>query len=685
MSRFDGIGMFWEDFPQEKTGRVEILREPPPVPNNGWKVPRDLPDLSNATIIGLDTETRDDNLLTKGPGAIRGDGHLVGLSVAVDEKNAWYFPMRHEFNKQDNLDPEVVLRWAKENLTRPNQLKVGANLMYDLEFLACEGVNVAGPFWDVQVADPLINENLRSYSLDNIAQRRLGLNKVDDELYTWLQRAYGGREGRYQARNIYRSPPTLAGPYAEADAWLPVNIMIGQQKLLASEDLTNLAYLEMRLIPLLHAMRMNGVRVNVDGAEALNDKLEQKEIELQSQLNKLAGFEVFANNKGGTVQRLFDDLGLEYPSTPAGNASFTAPFLKNHGHQAAELITGIRSCQKNRSTFLEGAILGNHVNGRIHTQFHQMKGDDNGTVSGRFSSSNPNLQNIPSRDEILAPLVRGLFIPEDGCAWRRYDWSQIEYRFLVHYAIGKSGDVARALYRKSPDTDFHKSTQQQVLDLTGKDLGRKPTKNINFGLVYGMGIPKLAKQLGMPVEFVTDLFEHYHMAVPFVKETFNKAQQLASRRGYVMTLLGRRARFDSWEFGKFVYPNKKKQYIKDNNLADDFFDVVHTKEDAIEKWGRQVQRAFTHAALNRILQGSSADAMKKAMVDIWEAGLCDATGVPLLTVHDELDYNDPRTQEADEAFDEVKNIMQTCLPQVRVPLLADEERGEDWGHLSEKW
>ena len=476
MSRFDSVGLWWEDFPVEKTGRVEVLRTPPPVPDTGWKIPNinELPDLSSATIIGLDTETKDPNLLTKGPGAVRGDGHIVGISVAVDENTGWYLPMRHEFQPEINLDPEVVLRWAKKNLTRPNQVKVGANLLYDLEFLAMEGVNVAGPFWDVQVAEPLINENLRSYSLDNIARRRVGETKLDEELYKWSQHAYGGREGRPQAANIYRCPAVLVGPYAEADAWLPIRIMIEQKKLLAKESLSSLANLEMRLIPMLLAMRLGGVRVDVKGAERLSGQLENKEHDLQQKLNHLAGFEVSVNNAGDSITRLFDNLGLEYPKTPKGNPSFTAPFLKNHSHQAAELITSVRNCQKMRGTFLESYILDNAVNGRVHGQFHQNKGDENGTVSGRFSSSNPNLQNIPSRDEVLAPLVRGLFIPEDGCGWRRYDWSQIEYRLLVHYALGESGDVARAMYRNQPDTDFQAFTQKLGLDLTGKDLGRKP-------------------------------------------------------------------------------------------------------------------------------------------------------------------------------------------------------------------
>lgn len=827
--------------PRNLYGILEIM--------SNWTTPCDLPDLSQAKIIGLDTETFDPNLKTKGPGAVRKDGHLVGISVAVDERNAWYLPMRHEYDAQDNLDPEAVLRWARDNLTRPNQLKVGANLLYDLEFLACEGVNVAGPFWDVQVADPLINENLFSYSLDAIAKRRIGLNKVDDELYNWSHQTYGGKPGRDQAANIYRCPPKLVGPYAEADAWLPYKIMLEQQKLLGQQELNYIADLEMRLIPILLAMRLNGVRVNAEGAAELNDKLESKEIELQLELDRLAGFHVYTTNKQQTIDKLFDKLDLEYPKTPkTKKGSFTKGFLENHSHHAAELISAIRKIAKIRGTFLENAISGHQVNGRIYTQFHQMKSDANGTVSGRFSSSNPNLQQIPSRDEETAPLVRGLFIPEDGCSWRRYDWSQIEYRLLVHYAVGDSGDIARSMYKSDPKTDFHKFTQDLVLTMTGKDLGRKPTKNINFGLCiakdqlvltnaglvpiqdvtlkhrlwdgiewvmhdgviykgkkevmtydgltatpehkiwtdtgwkisirqaasescklartgrgtapirfgyacigseintpqrevycdrralrsvqsnkelqyqqsaignkkrepekqtasvydilnagprrrftcsnvlvsncYGMGIPKLATQLGMPKEYVQDLFEHYHTAVPFVKETFNKAASLAGRRGWVKTILGRRAHFDWWEYGKFLWYDEQAKIIKDNGYPEDWFKPVPDRQQAIEKWG-MVKRAYTHKALNRVLQGGSADGMKKAMVEIWEAGLCDVVGPPLLTVHDELDFNDPKTAASEAAFAEIKRIMENCLPQVKVPMLADEEVGPDWGHLKE--
>ena len=197
-----------------------------------------------------------------------------------------------------------------------------------------------------------------------------------------------------------------------------------------------------------------------------------------------------------------------------------------------------------------------------------------------------------------------------------------------------------------------------------------------------MGIPTLARQLGLPVDFVRGLFDSYHQAVPFVKETFDKASSLAGRRGYVKTLLGRRGRFDSWEFGKFVYPKERAGYILHNNLQEDYFDAVHDRDEAITKWGQNVKRAFTHKALNKVLQGGAADGMKKAMVDIWEAGLCDVTGAPLLTVHDELDFNDPKTNESEEAFGEIKHIMETCLPMVNVPLVADEEKGADWGHLS---
>lgn len=662
--RLDDDGLFWKNKPPERGNRSGFERPLPPVPDTGWKPPRDFPNLSAAKVIGIDTETKDPNLRDLGPGCRRDDSYVVGLSVATEDGHAWYFPVRHEMG--GNMDPEQVMRWARDQLSG-TQPKVGANIMYDLDWLATEGVDVAGPFIDVQHAEPLLDEFRRSYALDVLAEHYLGDHKVSDELYRWCSIAFGGRAtARDQGKNIWRAPVELVGPYAEVDAVLPIRIYEKQKVLLEQQGLMQVFDMECRLIPLMLAMRQRGVRVDFDRAQEINDVMLQKERQAQERLDNLVGFHVNAN-PSKSLYAAFDKLGIGYATTDAGNPSITKAYLEALDHPIAELILGVRKWSKNRGTFVDGYINKHTINGRIHAQFHQLKSDDSGTVSGRFSSSTPNLQNIPSRDEEVTPLVRSLFIPDEGHQWRRYDWSQIEYRFLVHYARGESGRLAKEMYRNNPDTDFHRFTQKLILEMAGKEIKRKPIKNINFGLVYGMGEPKLAQQIGIPLSEAMPIFHAYHDAVDFVKDLFDYCERVAQNRGHVRTILNRRARFPFWEPADFELSRRAV--------------AIRNKDMAEEAWGA-VRRAHVRAALNRILQGGAAEMMKKAMVDIWEAGLCDVVGIPLLTVHDELDFSDPMTKESEEGFREVKRIMETCIP-LSVPVIAECEVGPNWGSLRE--
>ena len=196
---------------------------------------------------------------------------------------------------------------------------------------------------------------------------------------------------------------------------------------------------------------------------------------------------------------------------------------------------------------------------------------------------------------------------------------------------------------------------------------RKPAKNINFGLVYGMREKTMSVNLGRSLQATKLLFEMYHKRLPFVSATFEAAERVALNRGYTKTLLGRRSRFDLWESRKWDDMQKE--------------DAVPLHRDAaLTTWGPNIRRAYAYRALNRMLQGSAADIMKKAMVDIWESGICDVLGAPLLTVHDELDWSAPRTPEAQEALKEAHYIMEHCV-ELRVPLYAERETGNDWGHL----
>jgi DNA polymerase I-like protein with 3'-5' exonuclease and polymerase domains len=305
----------------------------------------------------------------------------------------------------------------------------------------------------------------------------------------------------------------------------------------------------------------------------------------------------------------------------------------------------------------------------VYGQFHLLRGDEGGTRSGRFSSSTPNLQNLPSRDDELAPLVRGLFIPDDGHKqWRKYDYSQIEYRFLIHFAVNglhdDSADEVRRIFNANPQTDYHDMTRDLVHRQTGQLLDRKPIKNINFGLIYGMGVDKLAGGLGLSVKEGKELFAAYHKGAPFAKATMDACSKEAMDFGTITTILGRKSRFDLWEPDSWGHDRE--------NLALPY-------EQAILRYGK-IRRAYTHKALNRRLQGSAADLMKVAMLQCWEEGIFDETGVPRLTVHDELDFSDPGGK--DEAFRAMRHVLETAIP-LRIPVKADCDIGPNWGNVKE--
>lgn len=679
--RSDSVGIFWQDYPVETGGRVERVRPLPPIPDTGWTPPNEFPDLSAANMLSFDVETKDQGLAEgNGPGVRRDDSFICGLSVGTDDGYRAYFPMRHLHG--GNLDPDMVLRWAADTLGNPKQTKIGMNLMYDLDWLAEEGVEVkADRFIDIGVAEPLIDENQYSFSMENMAQKYLGEGKVAEAMYEWTARAYGGAATRKaQAGNIWRAPVELAGPYGESDADLPFRIYAKQRPILEQQELIPVFDMESDLIPVLLMMRRHGVRINTERAAEVGVIMEQRTVEFQAQLDTFVGFHcnVWSN---ADVAQAFDKFSLPYPKTPNGGPSFVKDWLEHNPEPLAQMILDVRKWSKAKATFIDGHIMGHLVGDRLHSEFHQLKTDDNGAVSGRLSSSNPNLQNLPSRDEELAALVRSLFIPDEGYQWMRYDWSQIEYRFLAHYARGPSGTDVRDAYLNDPTTDFHERAYYQILEKTGNDLGRKAVKAINFGLTYGMGKPKITRTLGLTQAAGYEFFESYHNSVPFVKATFEYAAQIAANRGYVKTIMGRRRRFHLWEPAKYYSDSDKYKLINSGAVPEDYFKLVRTQEEAVEKWGPKVKRAGTHKSLNAVMQGGAAELMKKSMVDQYKAGVYSVIGPPLLTVHDELGLNGNKSKASREAHREAKHIMETSI-KLKVPIMVDVEVGPNWGTLS---
>ena len=606
-------------------------------PRSDWVAPDILPDLSSASRIAVDLETKDPNLRVSGPGWATGNGHVTGIAIATDGWSG-YLPIRHEGG--GNLDAGFVFRWLNKSLST-NCDKIFHNALYDVGWLRREGVTLNGKIQDTVIAAPLIDENRRQYSLNS-----LGLDYCkeikDETLLTEAAKSYGVDP----KAEMYKLPAKFVGEYAEQDAVLTLKLWDKLKKLLETQKLEPIYELESSLIPLLVEMRWRGVRVDVNKAEETVDKLKQQEKDCIKQIKYKYGVDVDVW-ASASVAKAFDKAGLTYPRTQKTNApSFTGKWLEGLDHGLPKLVVEARKLQKIRSAFIENMILEHSHNGRIHGQMHPLRGDSGGTVSGRFSYSTPNLQQVPARDPILGPLVRGLFLPEEDHVWGAYDYSQQEPRLTVHYASTMNlpgSDEAVSAYRHD-DADFH----QIVADMAG--IARKDAKVINLSLSYGMGKNKLIQALGINELEAEALFNNYHSKVPFIKELTLSCSRRAENVGEITTLLGRKCRFDMYEAR-----NEKTQPLP--------------MDKAIEEYGQNIRRAFTYRAFNRLIQGSAADMTKQAMLDLWKEGI-----VPHIQVHDELDISVKNKEESRK----IVEIMETCVD-LNVPSKVDAEIGDTWG------
>ena len=621
-------------------------------PDSNWRPPSELPNFHGSKFLGFDVETRDPELRSHGPGFIRNKANVVGISLANEDGLKVYLPFGHD-DRRDNLDKNLIKRYVKDMLSDPNSIKVGANVLYDSEALKVDlDIDVVGKVLDILVAEPLIDENQKTYNLDRLGEHYEGRGKNYKMLDEALNSFFGKKGNR---GDIWRLPARYVGSYAEDDAMLPVEIIQKQLKKLDEEGLMKIFEIETDVTQILLYMRLKGVPVDVSKAQLVIRDLKKKEQEAQEQLNRMAGLKVNVW-AGQDVARAFDSENIPYLKTKQGNPSFEKKWLQDHPSHLAKLIVKVRTINRIWSTFIQGTVLGHHVNGRVHCQFHQLKSDDGGTITGRFSSSNPNLQQVPARDEELAPIVRGLFIPEEGCDWHCDDYSQIEPRLQVHYAHlmhMPGAKEAAEKYIRDPSTDFH----QMTADLTG--LPRKPAKNIHLGISYGMGVRALAGHLGVSEEEAKKLRAQYNDYMPFLDGISRAVNNRAAQVGFIRTILGRKGRFDQWEPAGF----DRRGFPKP------------TRQEALDEYGPPVRRADTRKAFNKLIQGSAADVIKKAMVDIWRSGVLQYSTMHL-TVHDELDFSIPHDNK--EVGDEIVHLMSTCID-CSVPLKVDNEVGPSWG------
>ena len=606
-------------------------------PQTEWVPPESFPDLSNYDEIAIDLETKDPDLKNTGSGSVTGKGHIVGIAVAVQDWSG-YYPIRHEGG--GNMDHGAVSRWLQDILKTP-ATKIFHNAMYDVCFLRAERYEIQGRIVDTMIAGSLVDENRFRYDLGSLGRDYVGIGKNEAVLKETAD--HWGIDAKSE---MYKLPAMYVGEYAEQDAVLTLKLWQEMKKEIESQDIEDIFNLETELFPCLVDMRFLGVRVDLEAAHKLKQELVLEEKRCLEKVWKETGVDVQIW-AARSIEKVFQHQKLPYEKTAKTEApSFTKNFLQNHSNELVKLIARAREINKAHTTFID-TILKHEHNGRIHAEINQIRSDQGGTVTGRFSYANPNLQQIPARNKDLGPRIRSLFIPEQGCTWGCFDYSQQEPRLVTHYAsldgLYKVNEVLDAY--NDGEADFHQIVAEMA------NIPRSQAKTINLGLFYGMGKNKLQAELGITKEDAEDLFRTYHDKVPFVKMLMESVSRRAQDRGYVRTLLGRRCRFPLWEPNQFGIHKPLKH------------------EEALLEHGPGIRRAFTYKALNKLIQGSAADMTKKAMVELYKEGI-----VPHIQVHDELDIS------VDNNSDKIQEIMEHAV-ELEVPNKVDYESGPNWGNI----
>ncbi len=604
-----------------------------------WVKPTEFPDLRFCDEIAIDLETHDPELKTMGSGSVVGKGKIVGIAIAT-EGYSGYFPFDHEGG--GNLEKSKVIQWFTD-VCKSDAIKIFHNAMYDISWIRSMGIKVNGRIVDTMIAASLVNENRFRFDLGSLGWDYCGQGKNETELNQIAK-----EWGLDPKADMWKLPAMYVGNYAERDAELTFALWKVMQKEILDQDLESIFNLETDLFPCLVDMRFLGVRVDVQKAHTLKKQLAQQEENLLQKVKKETGIEtqIWAAR---SIAKVFDKLGLEYERTAKTQApSFTKNFLSIHEHPLVQCISKAREINKAHTTFIDTIIKHEHK-GRIHADINQIRSDTGGTVTGRFSYSNPNLQQIPARNKDLGPMIRSLFIPESGCDWGCFDYSQQEPRLVVHYA---SLDQDTSVFNvkdayNSGDADFHTIVAKMA------DIPRDAAKTINLGLFYGMGKAKLQAELGVSKDKAEELFSIYHERVPFVKSLTRSVSNRAQQRGQIRTLLGRLCRFHLWEPNSFGM-HKALPF-----------------DQAVQEHGPGIKRAYTYKALNKLIQGSAADMTKKAMLELHKEGI-----TPHIQVHDELDISVINPLEAAK----IKDIMESAVD-LEIPNKVDYESGKNWGEI----
>lgn len=658
-----------------------------------------LPSWDGAKRIAIDCETRDPLLTKMGPGTMRGDAYTTGWGFSIEGGPKYYLPIRHE--QGGNLPIEEVMRYLREQVKNFKGEYVGANLQYDVDFGYNDGFewNQDAMFRDIQIADPLIYELHMSYSLANIG-KRVGIEAKKDDMLIEAARSFGldPKKGMWRLHSKY------VGAYAEQDVTSPLEIYERQRKTLDEKNLWQVFDLETKVLPVLVRMSRRGVRIDQDKLAQIEEWAVREEHEAARKIKSITGHDIGFGNfmSANACAPALESIGIRLKKTSTGAPQIDRFLLGGHDHEVTNAILKARKVNKIRTTFAD-SIWRYMVNGRIHNRYHQIAredeaGDQKGVRYGRLSAVHPNLQQQPSpdRDPETAGEWRKIFIPEEGQIWACNDYSQQEPRWTTHFAAVldlPKARVAAERYVNDPSTDNHEMMtrlvhgdeqvekwMQAATEFGDKNFKvfRGYCKNIYLGVCYGEGGAKLAHDLGLPTrwahitgwgrdrrktfyetqqeamearmeseagyykeeagEEAQQIMDKFDAEAPFIRQLADKASERAESRGYVSTIMGRKLNFE----------------MRDNGSYD-----------------------YTHKALNRVIQGSSGDQTKLAIVEIDRAG-----HFLQLQVHDETNCSVGSIEEGIE----VGRIMSDCILDVAkpmVPFKVDTECGPSWGEIKD--
>lgn len=638
------------------------------LPETDWELPSRVPDFSRHDTVAVDIETRDDGLLNSiGPGWVYGMGHISGVALAAGEERV-YLPVRHP--ETQNL-PEDEVRRAVERVLRSCRV-VMHRAVYDLGWLSSAwGLPMPERLDDTMVMEFCLDENQLVYGLDAVCARR-GVRGKDEAALVQAATAMG----LDPKTEMWKLPARYVGSYAEQDAGATLELAARLRPMIAAQDVGEAYQLEIDLIPMIIEMRRRGIRIDQSALPTIRREMREKRDEALAEISRRLEIgrrvEISDVLSPRFMEKIFQAEGLPVPRTEKGNPSFKTEKIESLEHWLPSLVVQARKMQDAGEKFVGNYIEGFLHRGRIHAEIHPTKSESGGTRTTRLAYSDPPLQQMPSRVEWIKHRIRGAFLPEEGEVWGAHDYSQQEYRLIVHFAYLCRIDGALAAverYRQDPNTDFH----TYVAEITR--LPRRRAKDCNFGKAFGAGIPKFAEMTGMSLEEAAAVMSQYDEELPFVKGLSDFCSRRADRRGFIRMIDGARSRYERWESAKW----HKKEELLDAELRGQRLNPCSLEEaqartrDPEHLWhGSRLKRAMTHKAMNSLIQGSAARQTKLAMRECWRAGL-----VPLIQMHDELSFSHAEEWQSRRVHEIMRDVVR-----LEVPVVVDSEHGPDWGHAT---